>query len=164
MIQEFKLKADQVEGVDVHLPEQGARVVNNRSMPDINCQYIMAVIMIDGALTFKAAHSFERMSDPRVLEMQGRVNLIGDPRFAGQEEKRPSLVRVHLKDSRTLEKLVTAVRGTADNPMTRGEIEVKSRDLLEDVLGMERTNSLISTVWNLEQVRSMRDLRPMLTA
>ncbi len=164
LVQEYKLTADQVKGIDVHLPPQGAQVVNNRSMPDVNCQYIMAVILLDGKLTFKAAQSYERISDPKVQKVQARVNLIGDPRFAGQERKRPGLVRIHLTDGRTVEKLVPAVRGTADNPMTRSEVEVKCLDLLQDVLGKDRSKSLIDAIWGLEKVQSMRELRPLLSA
>ena len=117
-----------------------------------------------GKLTFKATQSYACMSDPRVREVQARVHLIGDPRFAGQERKRPALVRIRLTDGRTVEKLVPAVRGTADNPMTRSEVEVKCQDLLQDVLGKDRTNSLIETIWALEKVQSVRDLRPLLSA
>jgi 2-methylcitrate dehydratase PrpD len=124
----------------------------------------MTVILLDGKLTFKAAQSYERMSDPKVREVQARVNLIGDPRFAGQERERPGLVRIHLTDGRTVEKLVPAVRGTANNPMTRSEVEVKCQDLLQDVLGKDRSNSLIGTIWGLEKMQSMRDLRPLLSA
>lgn len=106
----------------------------------------------------------ERMSDPRVKEVQARVKLIGDPQFAAQERKRPGLVRVHLADGRTVEELVPVVRGTADNPMTREEVRVKCQDLFQDVLGKERAASLIEKVWALEKVQSMRELRPLLSA
>jgi 2-methylcitrate dehydratase PrpD len=164
LVQEYQLNADRVKGIDVHLPPQGAQVVDNRTMPDVNCQYIMAVILLDGKLTFRAAQSYERMSDPKVREVQARVRLIGDPRFAGQERKRPGLVRIKLTDGRTVERLVPAVRGTADNPMTRSEVEVKCLDLLQDVLGKDRSNSLIGAIWGLEKVQSMRELRPLLSA
>ena len=164
LVQEYKLTADQVKGIDVHLPPQGAQVVNNRTMPDVNCQYIMTVILLDGKLTFKATQTYARMSDPKVREVQARVNLIGDPRFAGQERERPGLVRIHLTDGRTVEKLVPAVRGTANNPMTRSEVEVKCQDLLQDVLGKDRSNFLIGTIWGLEKMQSMRELRPLLSA
>jgi hypothetical protein len=133
-------------------------------MPDVNCQYIMTVILLDGKLTFQAAQSYARMSDPKVRGVQARVNLIGDPRFAGQERQRPALVRIHLTDGRTVEKLVPAVRGTADNPMTRSEVEVKCQDLLQDVLGKDRTNSLIGATWALEKVQFVRELRSLLSA
>ena len=164
LVQEYQLTADKVKGIDVHLPPQSAQVVNNRTMPDVNCQYIVSVILLDGKLTFKATQSYERMSDPKVKEVQARVNLIADPRFADQERKRPGLVRVHLVDGRTVEKLVPAVRGTADSPMTRKEVEVKCQDLFQDVLGKERAASLIETVRSLEKVKSMRELRPLLSA
>jgi hypothetical protein len=69
-----------------------------------------------------------------------------------------------LTDGRTLEKLVPAVRGTADNPMTRSEVEVKCLDLLQDVLGKDRATALIQTIWGIENVQSVRALRPLLSA
>jgi len=164
LIEEYSLTPDQVKGIDVHLPPEGAQVVNNRTMPDINCQYIIAIILLDGKLTFKAAHSYERMSDPKVREVQARVNLIADPQFSEQERQRPGLVRVHLADGRTVEKLVQAVRGTADNPMARCEIEAKCQDLLQDILGKDRANSLIGIICAVEKVQSVRELRPLLSA
>ena len=164
LIEEYSLTADQVKRIDVHLPPEGAQVVNNRTMPDINCQYIMAIILLDGKLTFKAAHSYDRMSDPKVKEVQAHVNLIADPQFSEQERQRPGLVRVHLADGRTVEKLVPAVRGTADNPMARCEIEAKCQDLLQDVLGKDRANSLIGIIWAVDKLQSVRELRPLLSA
>ncbi len=163
LVKDHKLTADKVKKIDVHLPPQGSQVVNNRSMPDVNCQYIMAVILLDGQLTFNAAHTYERMADPKVRAVQARVNLIGDPQFKDQERQRPGLVRLHLEDGRIVEKLVAAVRGTADNPMTRDEIEVKSLDLLQGVLGEKRARSLIQAIWDLEKMNSLRDLRTLLS-
>ena len=162
LVQEHRLTVDKVKKIDIHLPPMGAQIVNNRAMPDINCQYIVAVILLDGQLTFKAAHSYERMLDPKVRAVEARVNLIGDLQFSGQERQRPGLVRVHLEDGRIVEKLVPAVRGTADNPMTRAEIETKSQDLLQDVLGTKRANALIKSIWELDNMNSMRDLRSLL--
>lgn len=162
LVKEYQLAPDRVRRVDVHLPPGGAQVVNNRSMPDINCQFIMAVILLDQELTFKAAHEYGRMADPRVKEVQARVNLIPDPQFAGQERQRPGLVRMHLSDGRTLEKTVLAVRGTAENPMTRDEVEIKALDLLTGVIGRRRAQVLIRTIWELEGVKTVRELRPLL--
>ncbi len=115
-------------------------------------------------MTAVTTQAYARMSDPKVREVQARVNLIGDRRFAEQEKKRPGLVRVHLTDGRTVEKLIPAVRGTAENPMIRDEVELKCLDLLQDVLGKDRANSLIGTVRALEEVQSMRELRSLLSA
>jgi len=152
LVAKHGLTADEVKAIDVHLPPQCALIVNNRSMPDINCQYIVSVILLDGKLTFKACESYERMSDPKVREVQARVNLIGDPKFADQERQRPGLVKVHLTDGRTVEEFVPAVRGTFDNPMTRAEVETKALDLLQDILGSDRAKRLVDSIWNLERL------------
>jgi 2-methylcitrate dehydratase PrpD len=54
-------------------------------------------------------------------------------------------------------------RGTVENPMRREEIEKKSRQLMTPVLGEDRTEKLIHKIWNLEQVKDMRELRPLLS-
>jgi hypothetical protein len=55
-------------------------------------------------------------------------------------------------------------KGTIENRMTRDEVEQKSKDLMVPVLGNERSAKLIQTIWNLERVRDMRELRPLLSA
>ena len=46
----------------VRLPEDGARIVDNSAMPDVNCQHLMAVALIDGTVSFETSHSRERMA------------------------------------------------------------------------------------------------------
>ena len=162
LIREHRLKAEQVQRVDVHLPPQAAQLVNQRTMPDVNGQYAMAVMLLDGKLSFEAAHAYERMADPRVLEVQRRVNLIGDPRFAAEEKKQPGLVRIHMADGRTLEKFVEFFRGKAENPMNREEVAEKALDLIQDILGRDRSHALLQAMWGLEKLASVRELRPLL--
>jgi 2-methylcitrate dehydratase PrpD len=68
LIERHKLKPADAKRIVVKMPSK--RTVDDREMPDINLQYILAVTMLDGALSFEAAHSYERMKDPRVLEMK----------------------------------------------------------------------------------------------
>lgn len=164
LIQEYKLTTDKVKRIDVHLPLRGSKVVNNRGMPNVSCQYVMSVILLDGALTFRAAHNYERMSDPKVREVQTRVHLVGDPQFSDIANKRPALVRVHLADGQTVEKLVMSFRGSVENPMTRDEVEAKALDLIKDILGKERANFLIKAIEELDQLKSVRELRQLLSA
>src|SRR5262245_23303974 len=41
LVREHGLTPDNVESIVVRLPEDGARVVNDRAMPDVNCQHII---------------------------------------------------------------------------------------------------------------------------
>jgi len=120
--------------------------------------------LLDGRLTFGAAHSFERMKDPRVLELKKKVTLIGDPELTRARPEGQSIVQVTTRDGRRLEKRATTFKGRSENPLTTDEVEEKARELLEPVLGQPRTRQLIDAIDKLETLASMRDLRPLLRA
>jgi len=46
--------------------------------------------------------------------------------------------------------------------MTREEVDAKSYDLLAPVLGRERARKLCDAIWNLERLKDVRKLRPLL--
>src|SRR5262245_63388548 len=50
LLREHKLSVDKVERIVVRLPEDGARIVNDRSMPDVNCQHIIALAPVEGTV------------------------------------------------------------------------------------------------------------------
>src|SRR5215475_9289534 len=75
---EHGLTVNNVEKIIVRLPEDGARIVDNRAMPDVNLQYVLASALIDGTLSFDASHSYERMRDPKVLDVKQRIQLVAD--------------------------------------------------------------------------------------
>ena len=67
-----------------------------------------------------------------------------------------------LKDGTRLTERVDAVRGTVDNPMTREEVVAKCRDLMTPLLGSEKSSKLIERVLNLENMKKIEELRPLL--
>jgi hypothetical protein len=75
---------------------------------------------------------------------------------------RQGIVEIALRDGRTLRHHTSAVRGTAENPMSRAEVDAKSYDLLAPVLGSARARKLCESVWNLDRVADVRKLRPLL--
>ncbi len=156
------LNADQVRQVIVRLAPLEVITVNNREMPDICLQYIMAVMLLDKTVTFHSAHDFARMKDPAVLRERAKVKLIPDPALIRYEPTRAAIVEVTLNDGAHLSELVPAERGTAKNPMSRDEIIAKARDLITPVLGATKCNGLIEKVFALDSVKNIRGLRPLL--
>ena len=71
-------------------------------------------------------------------------------------------MEVTLADGTKLREHTTAVRGTAANPMTRDEVVAKCRDLITPVLGASTTARLITRVLDLENLKSVGELRPLL--
>ena len=163
IINEHNVGADDVDKILVRIAESGAHTVNDREMPDINLQYIFAVALLDGRVSFEAAHSFERMSDPKVLDLRSRITLIGDPELSRAQPDYQAIVEVTTKDGRNLVERVTSFRGRAENPLTTGEVGEKALDLMEPILGQAQSKELIDAINNLESLPSVRELRPLLS-
>jgi hypothetical protein len=52
--------------------------VNNREMPDINVQYLIAVMTIDKTVLFHVAHDKARVDDPGILRERVKIELVAD--------------------------------------------------------------------------------------
>jgi 2-methylcitrate dehydratase PrpD len=155
-------EADQVQKVEVRLATSEANTVNNREMPDICLQHMTAVMLIDKTASFAAAHDKPRMQDPAVLKQRAKVQLVPDQELEKLYPARIAIVNITLSDGTRLSERVDAVRGTAENPMTREEVATKARDLVTPLLGAAKAAKLLDTVLNLERVKDVRELRPLL--
>jgi len=162
LIREHRFRAADVELVVARLPEDGAGVVNNRSMPDINIQHMLAVALLDGRVTFASSHDHDRMQDATVLDVKARVRLQPERAMVDPRARRQAAIDVTLKDGRTLTHHTLHAPGTMQNPLDTEGVNAKARDLMREVLGPEKTERLISHINDLETVRSIRELRPLL--
>jgi 2-methylcitrate dehydratase PrpD len=164
LIKQNNLKADDVEHVIVRVAHQGANTVDNRAMPDICMQHMCAVMLLDGTVSFKSSHDEKRMRHPSVLEVRKKISLRGDDELTLAMPSREGIVELRLRDGRELRHHTRAVRGTAENPMTRAEVDAKSYDLIAPVTGRARARKLCDAVWALEKMDDMCKLRPLLCA
>jgi len=160
---EHGLSADNVEHILLRLPEDGARIVDSRSMPDVNVQHIMAVALVDGFIDFENSHSYERMTDPQVVAARQKIELIADPDLAVVEAPRSGFVEVTLTGGRQVDLFISHAPGTPENPLTTGQVNAKARSLMAPILGDDRTETLIQRVNALEDVADVRQLRPLLS-
>jgi 2-methylcitrate dehydratase PrpD len=155
-------EADDVARVTVRLAPGVGAVVDNRDMPDINLQHMVAVMLIDKTVSFHAAHDKPRMQDAAVLGLRRKVSLVRDEELDKLLPVRVTIVELELADGTRLSERVTAVRGTPRNPMSRTEVVDKARDLIVPVLGGEQSAKLITAVYAIEDVKDVRELRPLL--
>ncbi len=160
---EHGLTVNNVQRILVRLPEDGARIVDNSAMPDVNCQYLMAVALVDGAVSFSDSHSRERMADPQIRAVKERVQLVGDRALMVPDAPRSGFVEVTLRDGRTVSHFTRFPPGTKENPLDTEGVNAKVRDLMAPVLGTQRTEALIQRVNALEELGNVRELRPLLT-
>ncbi len=160
LIKQHDLQPGNVESAKVTIPESGLRTVDNRNMPDVNIQHALAVALVDRGFSFAAAHDYERMKNPEVLAMRERITVGGNPDWG----RGKAFIEIRTRDGKTLSHQVETVRGMADNPMPRSEVEEKARDLLEPVVGNPSASRLIDGIWQLESIADVRELRPFLQA
>jgi 2-methylcitrate dehydratase PrpD len=152
--------AEQVRKVVVRLGTREASVVNNRDIPDICLQHMVAVMLLDKTVSFHAAHDVPRLQDSAVLRQRAKVELVPDQEL--ERRVREAIVKVELVDGTEVSEHVKAVRGTADNPMPRDEVVAKSRDLITPVLGAATCAELIERVLTIESIGNVRALQPLL--
>ena len=156
------LDADQVKKLTVRLAPSVANVVDNRDIPDICLQHMVAVMLIDKTVSFQAAHDKARMQDAAVLKQRAKVNLVRDDELAKLLPARETVVEIDLNDGTHLSERISAVRGTPRNPMNRDEVIGKARDLILPVLGRDTATRLIDTVFDIESLTDIRILRKLL--
>jgi len=123
---------------------------------------MVAGMLFDESVTCSSVHDKARMKDPTVLRHRAKVQVVADPRIDARRPRREAIVEVMLADGTQLNEWVKDVRGTAENPMNREEVVAKARDLVTPVLGAKVCTALIETVLNLESVKDIRELRPLL--
>ena len=155
-------EAAQVQQVTVQLATDEAAIVNNREIPDICLQHMVAVMLLDNTVSFVSAHDKGRLKDPATLRERAKVQLIPDQELERLMPLRVAIVNVTLADGSHLTQRVDNVRGTPENPMTRDEIITKAHDLIAPILGDAKGSKLIETVFRLDGVSDVRDLRPLL--
>src|SRR5436189_3063249 len=146
----------------VRVAHQGANTTNNRAMPAICMQHLCAVMLLDGTVSFKAAHDERRMRDRKILGLRSKVQLLGDDALTKAMPSRQGIVDIVLRNGTRLRHHMKAVRGTAENPMTRAEVDAKAYDLIAPVFGKTRARRLCDAVWNLDKLADVRKMRTLL--
>ncbi len=159
---QHSFEAAQVIEVAVRLATDEAAIVNNREIPDICLQHVIAVALLDKTVSFASVHDNARLTEPETLRARAKVRLIPDAELQALMPLRTSIVEVTLLDGTHLSRRIDDVRGTPKNPMTRAEVVAKASDLIAPILGPVKCTNLIERIFQLEHVRGILELRPLL--
>jgi 2-methylcitrate dehydratase PrpD len=160
---QYNLTPDNVQHILVKLPTDGAGIVNNSAMPDVNCQHLVALALQKGAVSFEDSHNRALMEDPTIKGLRARVELVGDRALMDPEAPRGGIVEVTMRDGKKVNHFTKYPPGTKESPLNTEGVNAKVRDLMAPVLGPQKTEALIQRVNTLEGLDDMRKLRPLLT-
>ena len=161
---ENALRPEQIAAVTVRLPADGAGIVSNSAMPDVNVQHLVAVALIDGTVSFEVSHSRERMADPAVLALRQRVSVVADKALVSREAPRSALVEITLTDGRAVRHFTKYPPGTKESPLTTEQVSAKAHALMAPVVGARRSEAAIAMVNALEKQTSVRPLIALLAS
>lgn len=166
LIQQHDLKADRVSRLRIHLSKASfdayahRRTISGKWEASGSVYYTAAVVLYDRELWMDQFES-GRYNDPdlRRFAME-RVELISDPRLTGVQ----AIVDAETKTGATLTARCDSPKGTPENRLTRAEIEDKFRKGAKDRLAPAAVESVLETIFRLEDLKSVRSLMDVLRA
>ena len=166
IIEKHKIDPDKVKKVRVALSptvfELHGKLSRYKAKFDalISGHYTAAVILHDQTLTL-AQFEPARYDDPKLRRAAAeQVELRPDPALTGVQ----SVVDIELDDGTTLTARCDHPRGSAENPLSRAQIESKFRTYAEGVLAPAAIDGTIKAIDDLENLGSVRKLMEMLAA
>jgi 2-methylcitrate dehydratase PrpD len=143
------LRKDKIRRIIVDMPADRLHIVDNRTIPDICLQHLVALMIVDGGATFASIHDAARMSDPKVLAIRKLVEAVPNQELVTAVPARQAIVRIEMADSGGsiwLRHHAVEVRGTPGNPMNADEVAAKALDLMAPILGDGRAKELVAAV------------------
>jgi 2-methylcitrate dehydratase PrpD len=128
-------------------------------------EFCMAILLLHGKAGL-SEFSDQIVQSADVQELIGRVNFYVDPEAeSAGYDKMTSLLKIHLKDGRTISGRAEFAKGSPSNPMSFEEAAAKFRGCAEFAdWPKDKTEKLIIYVKALDSARDVSTLSPLLSA
>lgn len=164
---EHGLAPEQIEHVRVVLDEGAYRAVGWAWVPttptsaQLNLTYCAAVLLLEGDV-FVDQFAGDKLADPRVLDMVGRIEVVHDPELDtfGSFQQRTN-VEVELKGGHVL-RAAGVLRGIGGTPLTREDIVAKFRKVTRGLLSASSIDELVMTCNGLDTLPNAAELSGLL--
>ena len=128
--------------------------VEDRETADHSIPYLVAVALLDGAVT-TAQFTKERIADPAISELMQRIEVTEDPEmtklFPGKQAARIEAT----VDGQSLAVDIANSKGNADNPLSDAEVEAKFKSLAHGALSKQQAGSLLKRMWAFDREPSV---------
>lgn len=156
VVSQHGLSVDDITAVEVGMPENPMRVVNDRDMHNICLQDMMSVALLDGGLDLAKDYFPAALEDPRFSAMRSRVTLEVDRELdVSQPNGRGSRVTISTKAGGRHSHVVEAPKGhSSRGGLSWSDLETKWGSALPDV----DTAAMIKAVRELESFDDIREV------
>ncbi|MGA2955516.1 MAG: MmgE/PrpD family protein [Thermodesulfobacteriota bacterium] len=115
--------------------------------------FCVALALGDGD-TGEPSFNNEKVRDPRLVALQDKVNITPDPGLSPSRAK----IKIFTKDGRILEKFMETLDLSKDREKMKKDLTRKFHDLSTPILGVEKTETLISKIRRLDKVSNLGTL------
>ena len=136
-----------IKELTVEIPADRYHIVNDREIPSISAQHLIAVHLIKKTMGYEEAHDESLFNDPEVVALRKKIKSISSDELAIARPERQSKITIILNDGKKLFYHASSVRGTPDNPMNADDITAKAKRLFA-VFKNPKTDDLIDCVLN----------------
>lgn len=131
----------------------------------MNLPFAVASAFLFGSVSVDA-FADERLTDPHVIELAGRVRVVGDEAIdaKGRTYRHEIRMRVELADGRVIDRAVPHARGSEHHPLSDEELDAKFTELAEHALAPDQAERLRGALRDIEAVQDMREISALLVA
>ena len=161
LMKEHGFKAGDVQKLTVWIRPTDLVTVASSEMANISLQHSLAVMLLDGTMTFKSTHDYARMKNPKILAERKKIEVLGDPALTGAQRGWRCAMEITLKDGRKLTHQTTPAKGSFESPLAREDENEKALDLIAPVLGKRRAQELLAVLWDFDRVKDVRSVRKL---
>ncbi len=121
-------------------------------------RFVVATALVHGSVRL-AAYTPERLADPALRAMVGRIGAVVDPEIdAAFPGRRSARVEIETRDGRRLVWLQPDRKGDPELPLSDEELEGKFLELAAPAIGAERARRLLGNLWALDRAPDLSGL------
>ena len=129
----------------------------------MNLYYGLAAIAVDGE-AFVAQYREDRLSDPRLLTLIGRIEAHADPEIdaMGAAFRHAARVEVLTRGGAVLRRDILHRRGSPENPLSHDDVVAKFHLVAAEVIPDARARAIVQTVEDLDSLPDATSLLALL--
>jgi 2-methylcitrate dehydratase PrpD len=126
-------------------------------------RFSLALRLLEGNNDLQHYLDSKMWSDPRILEIGNKIELLADPTAIG-ERRFACQMRIHLSDGKEVYGSLAAPKGSYKNPLTESELHEKFYRLGRSVLDDDKLSSVIASVEGIEKSDDVGVISSLMTA
>ncbi len=134
----------------------------SRETADHSFPYCVAIALLDGKVTLRSFDE-KRLTDSALHELMQKVRVVPQPEFVGRyPETMATRITVRTKEGKHYVKQVDYPLGHPQHRMSDQQVEDKFRRLATGKLDRARMQKVIDMVWQLDRLKDVGALMPLL--